>query len=268
MNSNKLIKSVALSSLLVASLAGTSVFANPSDETTGDKPPIAVEGKAAFTTISAVQLADPLELAAKYAQDTLDDWKNTLTQYDEALKSKWNFSGWKDGENRKFKSISIQGVAAEGEAGLDGIEIERGELKLTPRPNGELIHFEKVIANLAEKGSEGENAEFSDTIAVEIANIDSAHRVDEHYEIVEAAPVESITQLHAGGEIVEDSEEGARKVVTMHAIEASPTTKALFEARMNLDKAAQTEDAAAIQAALAELLDLYKQEIENLTAAE
>lgn len=265
MKSNKIIKSVALSSLLVASLAGTSVFANPIDETSDAKPSSGIEGKAAFTTITAVQMADPLELAAKYAQDTLDDWKNTLTQYDEALKSKWNFSEWEDGENRKFKTI--QGVAAQGEVGLDRIKIERDDLKIVPRPNGELVNFKEISAKIAEKGSGGQNVEFSKTVTVEASDKDSIQLDDRYYEVVEAAPLESITVLHAD-EIVEEGEEGVRKVTAMRAMEASPTTKALFEARMNLDKAAQTGDAAEIRTALAELLDLYKQEIANLTAVE
>lgn len=247
-------KTLALSSLAAVSIAGTSLFSDLG--TVPLKPSEALDFEISVSA-PAVQLADPLELASTYAQETLEDWKATLNQYDEALKSKWNFIELEQGEPVEGAfTISVGNGADEDVFHLDEEYLDEG-LSLRAAGDGS-VSISKVkldelddLLNL----DWGQTVELSDAVifgeAIHPVHIES---------LAEREGVSSFSEL--------DEIEPASELVQVATFtsSASPTAKALFEARINLGEVAQSGDASAIRSALAELLDLYKQEIANLTA--
>jgi len=89
MNCTSRIKSFALSAMLVTAIAAGPVSANASESNTVTPvKPVqqAQQVKPIIThtfeaTATALSFTDPLELASKYAPETVDDWKKTLESY-------------------------------------------------------------------------------------------------------------------------------------------------------------------------------------------
>lgn len=89
MNCTSKFKSFALSTLLVAAIAAGPVSANASEATLDQVKPVqqATQMKPIRithtfeATASTLSFTDPLELANKYAPETVDDWKKTLESY-------------------------------------------------------------------------------------------------------------------------------------------------------------------------------------------
>ncbi|MFS0726435.1 hypothetical protein [Paenibacillus sp. 1P07SE] len=212
-------KTLAISSLAAVTIAGASL--SPDAGTVSWKPAEALSSGIAASA-PVVQLADPLELAATYAQETLADWKATLAQYDEALKS-------------SLKGVDlVQGELVEGE-----LLITTGDSEsVRAIPAGELDLKEGVSLQMTEGG----------TLSITRINLDD---------------IEPIQWAE-----LDESEGGVTSAFmpAFAATSASSTALALFETRVHLDEIAQSGDASAIKSALADLLDLYKQEIVHLTA--
>jgi hypothetical protein len=96
MNHKRLFQKIALSTLLLSAVASPSAFADTAHET--DKVLPAVQ-------MSAVTMLDPVKLAETYAPETVTDWRQTLSQYNEAVLSKVKISS--DGITTRIKTVPI-----------------------------------------------------------------------------------------------------------------------------------------------------------------
>lgn len=87
MKRKKLFQSIALSSLLLSSVASPAAFAETNAEANAGTHPAIVKAMPAIH-ISTSSVLDPIKLAEQYAPDTVDDWEQTLAEFEEALKSR------------------------------------------------------------------------------------------------------------------------------------------------------------------------------------
>ncbi|MNI22722.1 hypothetical protein D3C73_762840 [compost metagenome] len=263
MNHMSTLKRIALSSLLLSAVATPTYFANASTEPitkniASSVPSGETSAYSVTSSIVAVPFADPLKLAEKYAPDTVNDWKTTLDKLAELTPVYAATTRLTIGE--------VSDSAIPGET-LNKLNVSEGKL-LTISSNDDIAYMPLmpvVGKSISLKDVKITNVESADTVTFKSENgLASAIAV----EATQLIPVNGtidmktvkITNAEWTSTDVIKSENGVTAAVAVEA-----TFNSSFQKLLELDKAVKSEDAATIKQALAELLDMYKQQIEQLT---
>ncbi|MFX3635908.1 MAG: hypothetical protein ACE3L7_28440 [Candidatus Pristimantibacillus sp.] len=221
MNHKLVISRVVLSSaLLMSTIAGPAISnaATTSKNTENQTllKTISIASKEAnqdqsFSIINS--FTNPLDLAKKYAPDTLEDWKKTLDQYDKTIGSTVNIS---------YTLSEATAIDAEN---FGPIEISDAD----------------ISSNLAVKttAATASSPAFTTEDAVS-------------FSVTDIQQQDNVTFLKATPVIMEDSN----------------ADMAFIKAEIELAKAVQADDSAAIKQSLSKLLEQYKQQITDWEAAE
>jgi hypothetical protein len=243
------VKNIALSALMVSAIA-VPAAANAESGTkpaniqtaSQEAPPPTITLKA-IPSVAAVQLADPLKLAKEYAPDTVTDWEQTLEKYNALA-------------GRGFTVATLEeGTVSLVPAGDAPIEFKKS-----------ILTSAETVQTLPEQGVDGNrNIRFSQTAKpaepiaggsgnVTLPKSDSAGQISAVIAVSQDDP-----NGNASLQTVSDG-----KIVTL---QASPAGDSFIEGQIALHEAVQSKDAEAIKKSLAELLKLYKAQIEKLEQA-
>ncbi|MGK9253362.1 hypothetical protein [Paenibacillus humicus] len=203
----------------------------------------------AVATMKAIKLADPLELARQYAPETADAWKETLDKYDSAMK-KLAKSG---AAAVKAGSVTLKsgGELKSGEAGAAAVIVPAGGGEFQSTKDGVSFTIQSKPAVLSSSGMatfKHENLESGEPSGKE-----------------GRSAVIAVPALKAEKDVAGSTGETSPVQVMVSSVTSSaPAESGFFDARIELDKAADSRDAAAIKEALAKLLPLYEKQIEKL----
>ncbi|WP_409347031.1 hypothetical protein [Paenibacillus sp. MBLB4367] len=221
MNRNNVFRKVALSTLLLSAVAGPTAFADA---------PKATVTAVSSVKIAATQMLDPLKLAETYAPETVNDWKETLDQYKEALTPKvWNANGDSvtDVQALQVSIKAISAIPAEA-APVGTVTVKREEA-----PTFTLSKNDDMKTIDAKEGIALEKMVLSENSLQQVSGADETAGV----------AVQKLASTKLDGELP-----------------VSP----FFQGWSELEKATESKDAEAIKQALAKQLELYKQEIASL----
>ncbi|GMK38936.1 hypothetical protein PCCS19_19900 [Paenibacillus sp. CCS19] len=282
MKSKVLISRFALSTFLLSAVAFPSVTnadgANTTSSTTAEAPRLiavselksapvsgkelsvttaATEGTVKITTTSKsaqaapviTSFTSPVELAEKYAPDTVEEWKSTLTQYDKLV-----------------QKHSPAATLTANEA-VEAIET----VSTVPAPvasDAKLIETVEVIKS-TKKGSAAETAK--------------AVKISEEVKATKSAPAPTLQPVSIA---IIDKEDASFTLNRIEAVEAQPAVETLIaqeagtvtvqtydpdltfiKAEIALAKAAESKDAQSIKNALKQLMEQYKIQIAELEQA-
>lgn len=293
---NAWFKKTVASALLMSAVAAPAV----TNADASEQPQVPSDVPAKVAAIPAIKgavvksaIADPLELAQKYAPDTVEDWKQTLEQFKKVV-----------GEGPRFFSV-IKAVPAEDAAKGKADDASSGE---TPQPavniSGEKIRIE-ILDKLKDKAakvlSQAKDLELADVqgqikvfdkaeVPGQILELDKAEVLGQIKELMkseaaeQAKPVDEAKALGPAKVIIsklEDLKGEAGKTDSAAAAdpehpktlsiavskEASVSAIAFMKAHIALHDAVESKDEAAIKDALAKLLVQYKAQIKELEAA-
>lgn len=253
MNHKLIVKKIALSTLLL-SVAASSAYASESSQTT-TSPSQTLTSSTQFqavTATAAVKRTDPVDLAATYAPDTVNDWKNTLTQYHEAIQ-------------KKFGAVLRQATPLDS----TGTNLNISSVRvIDPTDTKEIAdgQFTKVLTQ-GELTNPTASTDIKAGVALAVAAIPALPAIP-----TEGLPEDKQAVDHSipGVRIQADAETS-----TFSSTEAKNTVSVatisldnpLFKGEMELQKAAESKDAQVITKSLAKLLVLYKEQIAEWEAA-
>lgn len=181
-------------------------------------------------------LPNPLELAEKYAPETVQDWKETLEKYGKLAGAEGTF----------FFSEAATTVEVNGDVKPDDV---KGALEFS-------IAVKATPAkDIQELIDSGEIKEFNTTMIKE-----------------SVTPLEDVTVFETGEAVKTDSVKVPSSLIqadeaSVKAVKISDEDLAFIHARIDLFKSVDSKDSAAIKDALAKLLDQYKEQITKLEAA-
>lgn len=232
---HKLFGKLALSAALLGT-AAVPVHASGAD-TTGDVTNQTVKGvhTKAITTINSVP--SPLELAEKYAPETVQDWKETLEKYGKLAgdegKGVFYFS--------EAKSLSPTEGEREPGPTEGGMNVSIA-VAATPAVNAEDMKDIKEIKEFQEIKIKGALTPIEGG-AIEVAELVKSDSGEIQHDVVQD------------------------EVASVQAVKLSDEDLAFIHARIDLFKAVDSKDSDAIKDALAKLLDQYKEQITKLEAA-
>lgn len=293
---NAWFKKTVASALLMSAVAAPAV----TNADASEQPQVPSDVPAKVAAIPAIKgavmksaIADPLELAQKYAPDTVEDWKQTLEQFKKVA-----------GEGPRFFSV-IKAVPVEEAAKVKSGEASPVTEKLQQAAtiSGEKIRIEILdklkdkAANVLGQAKDLELADVPDQIKVfdkaevsgQIRELDKAV-LGQIKELVkseatdQAKPVDEAKALGPAKVIISklgdlkveaaktepaaagDSEHSKTLSIAVSK-EASESAIAFMKAHIALHDAVESKDEAAIKDALAKLLVQYKAQIKELEAA-
>ncbi|MEX3617969.1 hypothetical protein [Paenibacillus glucanolyticus] len=234
---HRLFGKLALSAALLGGTAALPVHASGAD-TPGDVSSQTGKSAPAETIeIAAVHtLPNPLELAEKYAPETVQDWKETLEKYGKLAGAEGTF---------QFAATTAAATVRVND------DSKPGEVK---DPVEATISFKATPAkDIQELIDSGEIKEF---IATGVNDVGMPP---------EGVTIQRTEAVKAGGgeapsSFVPAGVEGTK------AVKISDEDLAFIHARVDLFKAADSKDSAAIQEALTKLLNQYKEQITKLEA--
>ncbi|NUU61929.1 hypothetical protein [Paenibacillus agri] len=239
MNYSLKFKNVALSALLISAIS-VPVIANANStaniKDTKNDTSAAVQPLKATT--AAFTMANPLELAKKYAPETVSEWEAVLEKYKEVLPMAILVDASSAQNNSEIPALP---ALKEGET----VNISKGTLKNVDGVKIQLpVKSEDAKSNqtvaVSPKTAEGEKLTWTEvTIPAQAIATGDAKVVGN----VEGVPASKAVKLDAAFPVA--------------AIE----NNAFFNAQINLNDAVATKDAAKIKDALAELLKQYKAEV-------
>ncbi|MFE4709985.1 hypothetical protein ACFRAM_03835 [Paenibacillus sp. NPDC056722] len=235
MNYSLKFKNAALSALLISAIsvpviANADSAANLKDtknETSAVQPLKA--------TTAAFTMANPLELAKKYAPETVSEWEAVLEKYKEVLPMAILVDA---SSAQNISEIPALPTLKEGEAvkgtlkNVEGVKIELPAKSETTKSN--------QTAAVSPKNSEAEKLTWTEVTIPAQATALGEVKVSGD---LEGVPAGKAVKLDAAFPVV------------------SIENNAFFKAQNNLNEAVATKDAAKIKDALAELLKQYKAEI-------
>lgn len=221
MKRNLLIRKIALSTLLLSAVASPSAFADAPPEASTDT----VKAVQAIK-ISAASVMDPLKLAETYAPETVEDWKQTLAEYDEAIRSRVR--------------VTAGNIATFAKT----VQVDQAEL-IQIQPGAEPI----VLSTVTELG-EGQS--------IALKAIGAAEPVT----LTEADIAEGTPNVVSGGvlSVTAPNETVSFAVAVSPNAEGQPIS-AFMQGWSDLSKAVESKDGNAIKQALAHQLTLYKEKI-------
>lgn len=221
MNHKLIISRVALSSAILLSTVAGPAISNASNASNTPKTASfqtlqkVILGNTSDTTktISVVNsFTNPLDLAKKYAPDTLSDWEKTIDQYDKTI-----------GASMKKDYVTLEATSVDSVA-MGKVEISEAPISFT----------------MAGKTS---------------SSLDSSNKM---------VKVDSISIKE--GELTQTGTASAL-VATTSAVEVKDADMAFIRAEIELAKAVQAKDSAAIKQSLGMLLVQYKLQISEWEAA-
>ncbi|TYP74703.1 hypothetical protein [Paenibacillus methanolicus] len=290
MNKRIHLKNAALSALLLTSLvavpAATSADAGNQSQAAQPSAPT----KAAEKRVIRFGAADPLALAKRYAPETTAEWERVLNAYKEAggFALPGNMRVGKaaaiEGSDTLLKSdeigdaVIVHDLTQSGEHQVtvrfhkapaqvgDQDVLTEPALQITKANEAEKIGDAVHIVKIKEDGSIAGGAGMVKTaIPLDEAAIAKLKEL-KGAEFAISSPIgEHAEAIRAETIAIDSAAEGAGGVkIKIKAF--TEADKAFFEARAELAEAAASEDAAAIKAALAELLDQYEAQTEELKA--
>ncbi|MFC3746010.1 hypothetical protein [Paenibacillus sp. GCM10012306] len=235
MNYSLKFKNVALSALLISAISVPVIANADSAATLKDTRNVTSNVQPLKATTAAFTMANPLELAKKYAPETVSEWEAVLEKYKEVLPMAIlvDASSSQTGSEIPALPALKEGEAVRGTLkNLDGVKIELPAKSETTKSN--------QTAAASPKTSEAEKRTWTGvTIPAQATDLGEMKVIGN----LEGVPAEKAVKLDAAFPVV--------------AIE----NNAFFNAQINLNDAVATKDAAKIKNALAELLKQYKAEV-------
>lgn len=282
---NAWFKKTVASALLMSAVAApavTNADASEQPQVPSDVPAKVAAMPAIKGAVVTSAMADPLELAQKYAPDTVEDWKQTLEQFKKVA-----------GEGPSFFSV-IKAVPVE-----DAAKVKAGEaspvtetLQQAATISGEKIRIE-ILDKLKDKAADvpGQIKVFDKAeVLGQLKELDKAEVLGQIKELVkseaadQAKPVDEAKALGPAKVIISklgdlkveaaktepavaDDSEHSKTLSIAVSKEASESAIAFMKAHIALHDAVESKDEAAIKDALAKLLVQYKAQIKELEAA-
>ncbi|RAI98118.1 hypothetical protein DET54_104174 [Paenibacillus pabuli] len=253
MNYSFKFRNVALSALLLTAISAPIVANADSAANTNAVTNGAATLKDAKPAIAAFTLANPVELAKKYAPETVSEWEKTLARYNKLLSQNSTSQVMAtlvavDVDSDEWKKVSENAKPGEIKE-MQALKVEEG--KLTP-----------VESVKAEKLPDSEN---KNTLSFSITT--SSSDLKGFVENAESGVAIALSPLN-----LDEKTTGTTSAVIANAesLQFSGTTaaSAFFSAQSNLNKAVTAKDEAAIKTSLADLLKQYKAQIAELEAAQ
>ncbi|SEN84648.1 MULTISPECIES: hypothetical protein [unclassified Paenibacillus] len=253
MNYSFKFRNVALSALLLTAISAPIVAnadsaANANAVTNGT-----ATLKEAKSAIAAFTLANPVELAKKYAPETVSEWKKTLARYNKLLSQNSTSQVMAtlvavDVDSNEWKKVSENAKPGEIKE-MQALKVEEGKL-----PSVESVKAEKIP-----------NSENLNTLSFSITT--NSSDLKGFVENAEPGVAIALSPLN-----LDEKTTGTTSAVIADAqsLQFSGTTaaSAFFSAQANLNKAVTAKDEAAIKTSLADLLKQYKAQIAELEAAQ
>ncbi|GIO67249.1 hypothetical protein [Paenibacillus cookii] len=235
MKMQNILKKTALSAAMLSAVAAPAIT-HADSAPKPEAPAAKIQATAAVVgengkpqNIVISRLTDPLELAKQYAPETVEDWRKTLAQFGKTALPVSD-------KDIRIDKLSVAVKVAEAEAKSGDAEPSAPLAKAVPA-----VKMIKVI----EKEAEGGKVTFETVIPA--IQLDASSK--------DPKPV------------AEDQAERGALTVTMMAAEAKEADAAFPKAWAALAKAEESKDADAIRAALADLLQQFKQAIAEQEAA-
>lgn len=237
---HKLFGKLALSAALLGT-AAVPVHASGADTSDVPKQPGKSAPIQAATTISI--LPNPVELAEKYAPETVQDWKETLEKYGKLAGAEGTFffseAAAVDADN------GAQPVTGDGEFGIAIAVKATPAVDINGSPgSGDIKEFKAI--------------QIKEFTPLEGTAIEVAEAVKTDAGVVKRDVIHSEA---AGMKAVKISE-----AANLEGVKISDEDLAFIHARIDLFKAVGSKDSDAIKEALAKLLDQYKEQIAKLEA--
>ncbi|MFE0559742.1 hypothetical protein ACFW1P_27855 [Paenibacillus sp. NPDC058910] len=236
---HKLFGKLALSAALLGT-AALPVHASGA-ETPSDAPNQTGKSAPVATTATISVMPNPLEVAEKYAPETVQDWKETLEKYGKLVGAEGTFL-FSEAAAVNANNGDAQPVTGDGEFGI-------------------------AIAVMA-------------TPAADIKGVMDSGDIKEFKAIKELAPLEG-TAIKVTEAVKTDAGDGKHDVIhgetaSLKAVKISDAESlevkisdedlAFIHARIDLFKAVDSKDSDSIKKALTKLLDQYKEQIAKLEA--
>ncbi|OZB92795.1 hypothetical protein [Paenibacillus sp. XY044] len=278
-------KKTVASALLMSAVAApavTNADASEQPQVPSDVPTKVAAMPAIKAAVVTSAMADPLELAQKYAPDTVEDWKQTLEQFKKVA-----------GEGPRFFSV-IKTVPADAATKVNTGEFSSVSETIQPVAgiSGENVRIE-ILDKLKDKAAEvlGQAKDLEKAAVLgQIKELDKAEVLGQIKELVkseatdQAKPVDEAKALGPAKIIIsklEDLKNEVGKTDSASAAdpehpkalsiaiskEASESAIAFMKAHIALHEAVESKDEAAIKDALAKLLVQYKAQIKELEEA-
>lgn len=255
MNYSFKFRNVALSALLLTAISAPIVANADSDANANAVTNGTATLKEAKFSIAAFTMANPVELAKKYAPDTVSEWEKTLARYNKLLSQNYTSQVMAtlvavDVDSDEWKKVSENAKPGEIKE-MQALKVEEGKL----------TSVEGVKAVKAEQlpHSESKNT-LSFSITTSSADLKKLVDNAKPGEAAAISPVELDEQTTGvTSAVLADAE-------TFQVSSIDPTASAFFKAQTNLNNAVSAKDSAAIKTSLAELLKQYKAQIAELEA--
>ncbi|NEU63905.1 hypothetical protein [Paenibacillus sp. ALJ109b] len=253
MNYSFKFRNVALSALLLTAISAPIVANADSAANTNAVTNGTASLKEAKSATAAFALANPVELAKKYAPETVSEWEKTLARYNKLLSQNSTSQVMAtlvavDVDSDEWKKVFENAKPGEIKE-MQALEVEEGKLtsvegvKADKVPNSENLNTLSfsITKNSSDLKGLVENAESGVAIAISPLNLDEK-------------TTGTTNAFIANAEILQFS--------------GTTAASAFFSAQSNLDNAVTAKDEAAIKTSLADLLKQYKAQITELEAAQ
>lgn len=243
---------IALSTLLLSAVASPSAFAADVPEETAAASPVT------RLTAASAPLLDPVKLAETYAPETVDDWKQTMEQYKEAVSSRIRTV------TGGSATITLRAVKTGQALGPSGETATVAAGELTPAPLADNTLPESVEAVAAIPAGEFTPVEGGTPVVVQTIAL-SELPADVTFTEAKVGQFLTISDetTAAGTEIdgtpFEPVKSGEAKLIAL-------PVSLLLQNGSKLSEAVQSQDAQAIRLALAEQLSQFKERIAKLNA--
>ncbi|SEK56389.1 hypothetical protein [Paenibacillus sp. OK003] len=253
MNYSFKFRNIALSALLLTAISAPIVANADSDANANAVTNGTATLKEAKSAFAAFTLANPVELAKKYAPETVSEWEKTLARYNKLLSQNSTSQVMTtlvavDVDSDEWKKVSENAKPGEIKE-MQALKVEEGKLtsvegvkaeKLPDSENLNTLSF-SITTNSSDLKGFVENAESGVAIALSPLNL------DEKTTGTTSAVIANAESLQFSG---------------------TTAASAFFSAQSNLNKAVTAKDEAAIKTSLADLLKQYKAQITELEAAQ
>jgi len=267
LNNTLKFKNIALSALMLTAIAApisANAAANPDQATSKF-----IKTEAISVAPTLISFSDPLELAKKYAPETVADWENTLNRYNSL---------------RPVKTLSIEGQKAD--ASSEQVKGEAGTIRLE-QAGSNLNIKGSIKAGEAIPSSKLDKSEVSGRTTIATFQIaDGSISLEKSgsnlnikgIKVGEAIPDSKLDKSEVSGrttigtfQIADDSItlDGAKKdgLQAVTAAAKSEGLSALLQGQIALSKAVESADSNEIKSQLANLLKEFKLQITQLEAA-
>ncbi|GIO32583.1 MULTISPECIES: hypothetical protein [Paenibacillus] len=250
MKMQNILKKTTMSAVMLSAVAAPAIThadSAPKTETPAIKvqaAAVTLDGGVQSQKIAISKMTDPLELAKQYAPETVEDWKKTLEQLQQALVP------------ADIQAIKIEKLSAADESGETAGEFEPGKPVI------------KAIEVFKKEGAGEKPASLQAAVPMEKLTIAIKEVEGGNVAFGAVIPTVKLNESSVDPKAVsKENAEFGTLAVTMVAAEAKEAAPAFPKAWDALAKAEESKDADAIRAALADLLKQFKQAIAEQEAA-